>query len=206
MRKTIETQPIRIHLSVGDARSYPADVSVIGSGPSLLREVERATGMRFERLVYPDHILRKHGPLDGLKRTRILRCDDFVWKNTISLGARPSRRVRTAFLSEWVEAMHVVVRRSVRPDSLLIVPHQRDPEDVVAKTTLFFVWCVHRLSIGGTGFHRPRTTRIVDVEDVSPFLELIGPRNDELRHFFGTQLERFLWTDPEMVSAAFEIV
>lgn len=206
MHSKIDTTPVKIQLSVGDARSYPADVAFVGSGPTLLREIEHATGRQFEPLVYPDWVFRKYGPLDGLKHARILRCEDFAWKHTVSLGGRPSGRVRKAFAAEMMDAVDVVVRKTVRPESVLLVPYHREPADLVAKMTLFFAWCIHRQPVTRQRFYRPSTIRIVDAEDVTIFHDLIGPRSEELQRFIRDLLERFWWADHVGTSALFEIV
>lgn len=162
--------------------------------------------MQFERLTYAEFLLRKYGPMDGLKTARILSCPEFQWKNVVTIGGRPSECVRRAFLSELLEVMYVVVRKSLRPNSLLLVPYQREPPEVVAKVMLFFVWCVHHLTEGNKGFHRPIETRIVDLCDVSIFHELAGPRNAELRDFIQVQLRRFWWSGNQRLPTTFDIV
>jgi hypothetical protein len=206
MSPKIDTTPIRIQLSLGDACSFPADVAFIGSGPALVGEIEQATRKCFEPLIYPEWVLRKYGPLDGLRHTRILSCDDFTWKHTVSLGGRPSRRVRKAFAAEMMEAFDVVVRKTVRPDSVLLVPYHREPADLVVKMTLFFAWCIHRQPVSRQRFYRPNTIHIVDAEDVTIFQELIGPRSEELQGFIRDLLQRFWWADYSETSATFEII
>jgi hypothetical protein len=178
---------------VGDALQVPADLALIGSGRGLIQRIEQESGQAFQRLTYPEHLTRKGYSYDGLKRTRILSAPAYSWRQVVALGARPSRRIRTAYLVEWMEAMLVLPRRQGRTKSVLLVPFQTRPVQDVAKTLMLMVWCMHRLRIGSKRLVSPTATRIVDAQDVSLFEEFATSRWAELAAFINRQLGRQGW-------------
>lgn len=199
--------PIRLHLSVGDALAFPADLAFIGDGPTLIDRIERGSGRSFRPTTYPESLSRKNPGLDGLKHSRELVASNFTWKRVVALGMRPSRRVRTSFLSEWLEVV-MLPGLPVTPNEVVFVPFQRHPVEVVALTQLTLIWCMHRLRIGRRRLRCPQVTRIVDTGDVSLYRQFATTRWKETAAFIDRQLDRLWWagSSQTMDTPEFELV
>ena len=187
--------PIHVRLVSGDALARPADLAIVGSGKKLLDRIARESGSVFSPLEYPDWMQRKYGgQLDGIRTSRFLSSPDFVWRNVVSIRARPSASLRTRFQTEFLEAMVVSIRHIVRPKKVLFVPYHAQPPELVVMNTLCMIYFMMRMPLGRRTFFRPHEIEIVDVHDGGSFHRILSDvmNSGALTEFVKRQAERFL--------------
>lgn len=192
--------PIRIRLTTGDALSCVADLAVIGSGPDLIRRVELESGSRFSALEYPEWMRNKYGFClnNGFALARLLSAPEFTWKNVLSMTSRPTASPRAKFQAEFLDAMVVTIRHTIRPKKLLFLPYNASPADVVVLNTLCIIYFIMRHPLGKRTFYRPPELEIVDLGNAAMFADAVrGHKVANFKEFLKRQASKHWWLSDE---------
>jgi hypothetical protein len=202
------SNPVPIRFVEGDGLTNSADLAIIGTGPRLIQEIESKGDCRFERICYPEHLVRKHGNLDGLKRSLIAVPKDIPWKNVVAFPSRPTSNPRKGLISEYFEVVIVVIRGQLRPKSVIVLPLQDRPTESSALLSLFVAWSIPRLALPGRRLRTNPEITVAALENVAVIRNFATERVQEFRDFAAKLLHRFCWSRDwsEMDAPSFEIV
>lgn len=200
--------PVKIRLVEGDAFARRTDLAIIGTGPNLMRRIEEGGNCSFVRTRYPEFLLRKYGPLDGLRHSLVATPEGLAWSRVIAFPSRPTEMPRRSLISEYVEVLNALIRGQIRPKDILILPLQNRPSQSVAMLSLFMAWSISRLSLPGRRVKQQPDITIGALEGVAEVRKYATEEVGQFRDYAGKQLDRLWWSGDwtEMEAPTFEII